>query len=257
MDGNETGIDCGGDCPNCPSNGTANPNIFGNWYKIFNITEVNNNITIRVNTNPACRTNILNQIVNSGNGVITYKTEGLLGTCAYPTSGMFSYDGNISFIHKLTPDTFIYSNNYFLKGSNPYVGEGPYIKIRFVILENECGDSSLILSDQAGGMYFSAAGQSYMEIVKQNSTNQGSFGIFLDKNATVRDSNNPVMSTGLPLSWYDSNLSNDYHITYKVQFWDKNNNLMYESLPVRKIMYGPNYLSNPFFGVSTGVQWGM
>lgn len=246
IDGNETGIDCGGDCPPCPTSpNNVNPNFFGSWYSLFRVSETANMLQMYINnTNAACRVDIINTSIYPTMPT-SYKSYGMINACSYPVETTTLYTPYS--IKKLTVDSMIYNNGANLtimkKGGNPYLGQSPYVKVRFVVLNNEGGDSSVWTNDK-----YWMQGDPYIEVIGSNSTSAGAFNVVFNR---VVPFNGGDYS---PPSWAVA--GQVYHITYKIQILDVFNNIMYESQPDTKVLWGETSAINPFVSSSVFVQWG-
>ncbi len=247
VDGNETGIDCGGDCPPCPTSpNSVNPDFFGSWYSLFRVVEATNTLQMYINnTNAACRVDITNTPLHVSS--IVYKSYGTLGSCVYPSESYASYTPYQ--LIKLTSDSIYYGTpsgfTVMKKGGNPYLGQSPYVKLRFVVINNEAGDSSLYCSHNGITNYW-MQGDPYMEVIGTNSTSSGLLHVTFNKR--IHTFYDPIPS------WLNPNQV--YHITYKIQFIDASNNVMYETPVDKKIMYGNTSATNPFITSQVVVYWG-
>ncbi len=196
------------------------------------------------NTNAACRIDIMN-INPYPTSPNVYKTYG--GGCVYPTEGVIIYDP-LSIV-KLTSDSMYYGYpsgfTVMKKGGNPYLGQSPYVKLRFVVINNEAGDSSLYFTHNGITNYW-MQGDPYMEVIGTNSTSSGT--LYVTFNKRMYGFNEPLPS------WHNPNQV--YHITYKIQFIDAFNNVMYETAVDKKIMYGNTSAINPFIMSQVFVHWG-
>ncbi len=255
MNGNETGIDCGGDCPACPVTNEADPRLFGNWYlAYFDSLDFFDDIHLKVFTGANYRVEIINENTSTTDTPI-YKIKGGLGSNnSYPTEGTLTYNAaTIAKIQKLNNDTLIYDGYVYVKNASPYEGEPPYLKFRLYTINNECGDSSIITSQSNGtsstNLFYNST-QPYMEVIAQHISPVLHVHASFNSNVYVWG---PTNATTQNLSWYVPNPTRNYNVTYRVQVLDRNNNILSTSAVKTKTIWG-NDLSNKFW-TEPKAQW--
>lgn len=126
QDGNETGVDCGGDCSPCSSSNNNNTttndlptDLLKTWiYNTKNIETINSlgkvqSVQKSINTNSNCSLEFTSNIASTSGGVDYYYSNGTIGICTggqyqyYYNSGIISgsYDVNL-----LSSDSLVVSN---------------------------------------------------------------------------------------------------------------------------------------------------
>lgn len=125
QDGNETGVDCGGDCSPCSSSNNNNTNtnnlpsdLLKTWtYNSRNLETVNSlgqvlSVSKSINTNPNCNLEFTNNLYYSTGGINYYYTNGMIGSCNSGQSQYFYNNNEISGtygIDQLTSDSLVIS----------------------------------------------------------------------------------------------------------------------------------------------------
>lgn len=111
QDGNETGVDCGGDCAPCLTNnnnnsgGTTAASINGLWEYNASVNTANNIKTITVCEANNCKVDFTGNPVNSQSPQQGYWMYGMIGICNYPTQYSYTWDANMNLIsgtHQVT-----------------------------------------------------------------------------------------------------------------------------------------------------------
>lgn len=97
QNGNETGIDCGGDCVPC-SNNTGNNDISGTWHHNYMIVRYTNNVVgggyiqyAQIDTSSNC---LVEVTPSSTQGVGFFVANGNLYGCYYPSVNNYLVNGN-------------------------------------------------------------------------------------------------------------------------------------------------------------------
>lgn len=282
MDGNETGIDCGGDCPNCPTSGIApDPLMFGNWYILRSIQEYGNlgqfnSFSFTLYSSPLCRWELKNNILNNTYNYVTYEAYGgapALGYgCNYPQPIDFnwSYFKNFNYIYKLTNDSLIilpgltpalYNNKVIsVKSGNPYVGANTYLRFRMEIINYDGPANGIACwTGFTGGQYLgSSQGQSnlqmispgtlFVEAVLDNATAGGVQKFYLNRTYTdISNGYQPGPSVDYTTS--------DKHIEFRYKVFDENGIVLYTSPVYKKIVDGAGYNTNPFVNTIVTLTW--